>query len=262
MLLWENGAPFAKGSEEEDRPTLIPYLINKKEKHGAIIVCPGGGYGFRADHEGEPVANWLNSIGISAFVLHYRVAPYRHPAPLVDAQRAIRTVRFYAEEWNIDPNKIGILGFSAGGHLASTAATLFDKKWSDPLDDIDLVSSRPNLAVLCYPVISLQHDAHIGSVQNLLGSNPDETLQAALSSENNVTAQTPPVFLWHTADDETVAVENSLMFAYSLSKHKIPYALHIFQNGRHGLGLAKEDLDVSQWTQMCESWLKQQGMVQ
>lgn len=256
--LWTETVPFLS-SEDEFTPTIVPYLLDRKDKHGAIIIFPGGGYQHRADHEGEPIAKWLNTLGISAFVLNYRVSPSRHPASLADAKRAIRYVRHYAEEWFIDPQKIGILGFSAGGHLASTASTHLLEECYESTDTIDQESSRPNIAILCYPVISFTHYYHEGSVHHLLGNNPSEQLRISLSNENNVTAATPPTFLWHTADDEPVPVENSLLYAQALSKNKIPFEMHIFPNGRHGLGLANDDPVVGKWTELCESWLKQQG---
>lgn len=256
--LWTVSVPLFS-TEDNFTPTITPYLIDRKEKHGAIIIFPGGGYQHRAHHEGEPVAKWLNSLGISAFVLNYRISPSRHPASLADAKRAIRYVRHYAEEWSIDPQKIGILGFSAGGHLASMASTQLLEECYESTDVIDKESCKPNLAILCYPVISFTQSYHEGSVYNLLGNKSSEQLRVSLSSENNVTAATPPTFLWHTADDEPVPVENSLLYAQALSKHKIPFEMHIFPNGRHGLGLAEEDPVVGKWTDLCENWLKQQG---
>ena len=256
--LWTEDIPFLS-SEDEFTPTITPYLINGKERHGAIIIFPGGGYQHRAHHEGEPVAKWLNNQGISAFVLNYRVSPSRHPASLADAQRAIRYVRHQAEEWFIDKQKIGILGFSAGGHLASTVSTHFSKECYESTDDIDIESCKPDIAILCYPVISFTQYYHEGSVQNLLGNNPSEQLRASLSNENNIDAATPPTFLWHTADDAAVPVENSLLYSQALSKHNIPFELHIFPNGRHGLGLAADDSIVGKWTNLCENWLIQQG---
>ncbi|MBS4207844.1 alpha/beta hydrolase [Bacillus sp. FJAT-50079] len=262
MQLWENETPYAKGNSAEDRPYLVPYIVNTNESHAAVIICPGGGYQRRADHEGEPIAKWLNRLGISAFVLHYRVAPYQHPVPLLDVQRAIRLVRHRAHEWKIDQGKIGVLGFSAGGHLASTAATLFELQADESVDEIDQISCRPDLAILCYPVISFEQYVHEGSMNRLLGEEPEQSLKELLSSEKNVSANTPPVFLWHTADDAAVPVGNALIFAEALSKQQIPYELHIYQNGRHGLGLAEEEPDVAAWIQTCEIWLRKQSFIQ
>src|SRR5438552_12245469 len=171
IILWPNGAPGAVGKESSDIPTLTPYFAPKEKATGAaIIVCPGGGYDHLAAHEGAPVAEWLNSIGITAFVLKYRLGPrYHHPAPLQDAARAIRTIRAHAAEWKIDPERIGILGFSAGGHLAATIATHFDSGKRDASDPVERVSSRPNLAILVYPVITMREKTHAGSKKNLLG---------------------------------------------------------------------------------------------
>ena len=258
--LWEGLIPGLNSAYGSEIPGMVPYIINDGKKHGAVIVCPGGGYAVKAPHEGEPIALWLNSIGISAFVLQYRVAPYMHPIPLLDAQRAIRYVRHNAEKWNIISDKIGILGFSAGGHLASTAATHFDNGSTESADPIDMESSRPDAAILCYPVISFGEYRHHGSMVNLIGETPDIDLKRLLSNELQVTPQTPPVFLWHTADDEGVPVENSLLFAGALSKNKVDFSLHVFPNGRHGLGLASEDPVVSVWTGLCGKWLKQLGL--
>jgi acetyl esterase/lipase len=258
LLLWPQGTPNALGEEAEDKPTLVPYLVKGDQPSAAVVICPGGGYTRRADHEGEPIALWLNSLGISAFVVHYRVAPYRHPNPLMDAQRAIRIVRSRAAEWNVDPGRVGILGFSAGGHLASSAGTHYDSG-RDAEDPIEREGSRPDLLVLCYPVISFNLHAHSGSRDNLLGTSADAALMDLLSSENQVTAQTPPTFLWHTADDASVPVENSLLFAMALGRFKVPFELHVYESGRHGLGLAKDQEGVRAWTDACAIWLKKQG---
>jgi acetyl esterase/lipase len=242
-----------------EQPVLTPYLLQRPGPAGAIIVCPGGGYGGRAAHEGAPVARWLNSAGIAAFVLDYRVAPHRHPLPLGDAQRAIRTVRHRAGEWGIRPDRVGILGFSAGGHLAASAGTHFDA--GDPLsaDPVERQSSRPDALVLCYAVISFGEFRHHGSMVNLLGPEPPEVLRRSLSNELQVTPNTPPTFLWHTADDAAVPVENALLFAGALRRHGVPFALHVYTSGRHGLGLAPEDPVVGTWPALCSGWLRTQG---
>src|SRR5437870_347316 len=188
IILWPNGAPGAVGKEPNDVPTLTPYFPAKGKTTGAaIIVCPGGGYTHLADHEGRPVAEWLNNLGITAFVLKYRLGPRNHhPAPLQDAARAIRTVRARATEWNIDPKRIGILGFSAGGHVASTIGTHFDSGKPDASDPIERVSSRPDLMILIYPVITMREFTHAGSRRMLLGDNPSSDLVALLSNEEQV----------------------------------------------------------------------------
>jgi acetyl esterase/lipase len=264
-LLWPAGAPGALGNEAVDKPKITVYLAPADRATGAaVVVCPGGGYRVvAADHEGKQIAEWLNSLGVSAFVLQYRLGErYHHPVPLQDAQRAIRMVRSRATQWRIDPMRIGILGFSAGGHLASTAATHFDDGQPDATDPIDRESSRPDFAVLCYAVISLEDPvAHAGSRQNLLGDPPDPALVALLSNEKQVTPRTPPTFLWHTADDAAVPVENSLQFFEALHKAGVPGELHVFPHGRHGLGLAPGDPSVSQWPRLCAVWMQGLGLL-
>jgi acetyl esterase/lipase len=255
ILLW----PEQLKTDSEEKSTLIPYVVKNSDRHSAIIICPGGGYHHRAHHEGEPVAHWLNSIGISAFVLNYRVSPNRYPSSLADCQRAIRYVRYHANNWNLNKEKIGILGFSAGGHLAASASSLQSVTSYEPIDGMDFESCKPNLSILCYPVISFLQHFHQGSVHNLLGEEPSQELRSLLSHEMNVTENTPPTFLWHTADDASVPVQNSLMYAQSLSNLQIPFEMHIFPNGRHGLGLAKEDPIVGKWTDLCGDWLMKQG---
>jgi acetyl esterase/lipase len=263
-LLWPNGAPNAQGETAEDQPSIEAFLVSSPKPAPCIVVCPGGGYWVRAGHEGAPIAEWLNTLGISAFVLNYRVKPYMHPTPLLDVQRAIRTVRSRAAEWNIDGNRIGVLGFSAGGHLASSAAVHFDLglEQGRPLDAIDAVSARPDLLVLCYPVVTFQPPfLHEGSMQALIGEEPDAGLRNLLSGELEVKPQTPPTFLWHTANDEAVPVENSLMFALALGKLGIPYELHVFEDGHHGLGLAPEHPAVAEWTKLCANWFATRGWI-
>ena len=264
-LLWPGGAPGAVGFEPADKPRITVYRAPAETASGAaVVVCPGGGYRVvAADHEGRQVAEWLNSLGVSAFVLQYRLGPrYRHPAPLADAQRAIRIVRARGQDWGVDPDRIGILGFSAGGHLASTAATLFDDGRPDAPDPIERASSRPDFAVLCYPVISfVGPGVHSGSRRMLLGPDPDPALVEALSSELQVTARTPPTFLFHTDDDGTVAVMNSIVFFEALKKAKVPAEMHVFAHGRHGVGLAPEDPVLSQWPTLCAQWMEGLGLL-
>lgn len=265
LPLWDNPAPLSNGQEDGDQPQLHVYLVPSDSPTPAIVVLPGGGYGNLAvDHEGVQIAKFFNDHGISVLVCHYRHRGkgnsgkgYGHPVPLMDAQRAIRTARGQAEQWNLDPNKIGIIGFSAGGHLASTVSTHFDSGTADAQDPIARVSSRPDFAILCYPVISLnQVHTHGGSRRNLLGDNPDPELLQSLSTENSVTAQTPPTFLFHTADDQAVHAENSLRYASALIRAGVPTELVIFQNGRHGLGLAQGHPGAQAWPQLCIDWLK------
>ncbi len=262
VALWPAGAPGALGQTPEDQPTLTPYLIPGKQVKAAVIVCPGGGYRGRAPHEGEPIARWLNSLGIAAFVLNYRVFPYRHPVPLGDAQRAIRLVRAQAETWQVDPKRIGILGFSAGGHLATSAATIFTGGKAKDADPVERQSSRPDALVACYPVITFGEHRHDGSMKNLLGDENGTVSaesQNQLSLETRVDATTPPSFIWHTANDQGVPVENSLLLAGALSRHKVPFALHVFSDGSHGLGLAQDHPEVSVWPDLCAEWLEEIG---
>jgi len=260
IKLWPNGAPGALGSTTDDIPTLTPFIPKDKVNGSAVIVCPGGGYQHLADHEGRPVAEWLNSIGITAFVLKYRIGPkYHHPAPLQDAARAVRLVRARAPEWKIDPKRIAILGFSAGGHVASSIGTHFDSGQPGAADVIDRVSSRPDLLVLIYPVITMGEFTHGGSKKQLLGDNPTADMVKLMSNEEQVTKETPPTFLVHTANDAAVPVENSLRFAEALRKVGVPFELHIYERGKHGFGLAPDDPILSTWPARAADWLHLQG---
>jgi acetyl esterase/lipase len=258
IVLWPSGAPGALGKEPKDVPTLTVYLPEQGQSSGAaMVICPGGGYGGLAAHEGRDYALWLNQAGITGFVLKYRLGShgYRHPIMLGDAARAVRHVRAHATRWQIDPGKIGIMGSSAGGHLASTVLTHFDDGSPDAPDPVDRHSSRPNLGILCYPVITMGHHTHEGSKKNLLGGEPDPELVRLLSNELQVTPRTPPCFVWHTYEDNAVKVENSLEFAAALRRAEVPFDLHIYQKGRHGIGLA----DGHPWTHDCLYWLREQG---
>ena len=258
MPLWDN-VELKENAVNTDCPSIELFLLDGNDPYPAMLIAPGGGYSHRAEHEAYPVAQWLNSIGISAIVLHYRVAPFSHPIPLVDAQRAIRMVRYHAPEWNLDPNRIGILGFSAGGHLASTSGTHFDLGNRQAEDPIERISSRPDVMVLCYPVITMGEYTHEGSRNNLLGESPSMEMIQLLSSESQISKDTPPTFLWHTADDAAVDVENSLLFTSMLNRHKIPFELHVFESGRHGLGMAEEHPEAKAWPGLCEAWLRKRG---
>ena len=261
-LLWPGGAPGALGDEDTDRPNLTIYLPHANEAHSAVIVCPGGGYGMLAvDHEGKQIADWLNARGVAAFVLRYRLGPkYHHPIELGDAQRALRFVRYHAADYGIAADKIGIWGFSAGGHLASTAGTHFDSGNPSAADPVDRVGSRPDFMILAYPVISLNTPyVHRGSLRNLLGDNPDPQLVASLSNETQVTPQTPPAFLFHTTTDSGVPVENSVLFYLALRKAGVPAEMHIYEQGPHGVGLALFDPILSAWSRQLEPWLRLHG---
>lgn len=259
--LWAPGdVPGAMGDTAAHIPTLTPYVLPPAERpRGAVVVCPGGGYANLAPHEGEPVARWLNGVGVSAFVLRYRVAPYRHPYPLLDAQRAIRTVRHRASEWGIAAGKVAILGFSAGGHLTVTAGTHHDAGNPHAADEVERQGCRPDAIVPCYAVVSFGAHRHNGSMVNLIGADASEDARRSLSGEEHVRADTPPAFVWHTADDAGVPALNSILFCAALARHGVPYELHIYESGRHGLGLAAGDPRVGTWTQHCAAWLQGMG---
>ncbi len=264
--LWPGGAPGALGDEPNDKPTLTIWLPEEEKATGtAIVVCPGGGYGHLAvDHEGKQIAEWLNSFGVAAFVLEYRHRGrgYGHPAPLQDAQRAIRTVRAGAEVFGVDPKRIGILGFSAGGHLASSAATHFDAGDANAADPVQRVSCRPDFALLCYAVIALGEPfTHAGSQRNLLGPDAQEELVRSLSNEKQVSPETPPTFLWHTDEDRGVPSENSVQFYLACRRHGVPAELHVFRTGRHGLGLAADVPGTREWPKLFEQWMQAQGFL-
>ena len=264
--LWAEGAPGALGKEDKDIPTLTPYLADPAVATGAsIVICPGGGYGGLASHEGNDYALWLNQHGVAGFVLKYRLgsAGYRHPIMLGDAARAVRLVRARAADWKVDPKRVGIMGSSAGGHLASTLLTHFDAGKTDASDPVERASSRPDLGILCYAVITLGHYTHEGSKENLLGKNPPPELVQLLSNELQVTPQTPPCFVWHTWEDTAVPVENSLLFAGALRAAKVPFDLHIYQQGQHGIGLADKPpfAHPHPWAADCLFWLRVQGFV-
>jgi len=258
--LWMDEAPGALGKSDNDIPTLTVYRPGEGKATGAaMVICPGGGYGGLAGHEGKDYAVWLADHGVTGFVLKYRLGShgYRHPRMLQDAARAVRTVRAQAAKWSVDPKRVGIMGSSAGGHLASTLLTHFDSGNPNGSDDIEKQSSRPDLGILCYAVITLGEKTHQGSKKNLLGENPPEDLVKLLSNEQQVTKETPPTFLWHTAEDTAVPAENSMMFAMALQKNHVPYELHIYEKGRHGLGLA----NGHPWTEQCLRWLKTRDFV-
>ena len=235
--------------------TVVPAPPDTAGPRPAVLVLPGGGYARQADHEAEPVAEWLASLGIHAFVLRYRVAPDRHPAPLTDAKEAMLHIRNGGHGLAVDRERVGVLGFSAGGHLAATLSTAAATGNSE----LDVPGALPDLSVLCYPVASLTHETHQGSLENLLGGTPPSDLVHALSAELNVTPQTPPAFLWHTADDDAVPVSNSLNYAKALIAAGVPAELHIFPEGRHGLGLAADDPGPGQWSGLCAAWLYRAG---
>ncbi|MFT3746540.1 MAG: alpha/beta hydrolase [Pyrinomonadaceae bacterium] len=264
MPLWPDGAPNAVGKEPQDIPTITPYLAPKETATGsAVLVLPGGGYTKLSDvKEGSDIAKWLNSLGISAFVLKYRLGPrYNQPNPLLDASRAMRTIRSKAKEWNIDMNRIAILGFSAGGHLASTVGTHFDAGKPDSKDEIERVSSRPDAMILLYPVITMGEFTHAGSKKYLLGENPTSELIKLYSNELQVTKDTPPTFIFHTMTDATVPVENAMLFASALRKNGVPFEFHLYEQGPHGVGLAPTNPYLASWAARCADWLVLRGFM-
>jgi acetyl esterase/lipase len=268
LPLWKEGAPGALGKEEKDIPTITPYFPNPTKATGAsVVICPGGGYAGLAPHEGRDYAMWLNEQGVAGFVLRYRLGSqgYHHPSMLLDAGRALRTVRAKAAEWKLDPKRIGIMGSSAGGHLASTLLTHFDAGDANAADIIERESSRPDLGILIYPVISMTEGlTHAGSRKFLLGDNPVPDLVDLLSNEKQVTKDTPPTFLFHSVEDSAVKVENSMEFAAALRRAGVVFALHIYSRGNHGIGLGTRSWDPESrhpWTLQCLMWLKEQGFV-
>ncbi len=246
-------------------PTITVYLPEKDKATGcAVVICPGGAYWLlAANHEGRQIAEWLNSIGVAGILLKYRHVPFKHPIPLMDAQRAICTVRHRAKEWNIDPKRIGITGFSAGGHLASSAGTHFHKGKPDAADPIDRESCRPDFMILGYPVISFtQPFSHFGSRDNLLGKDADPKLVELMSNEKQVTPDTPPTFLVHSNDDTGVPPENSIAFYQALRAAKVPVEMHIYLKGGHGYGIKKGSCPAAEdWPKRCAEWLKAMGFL-
>lgn len=265
LPLWPNGAPGAKGTTEKDQPWIDVWLADKTKANGAaFVVAPGGGYGgLAADHEGVQVAKYMNSLGVSAFVLHYRLgsAGYHYPIQLMDVQRAIRTVRSKANEFAIDPHRVGIIGFSAGGHLTSMAATLFDEKPEGMTqDEVDQLSARPDVACPTYPVISMVDEfGHKGSRKNLLGPADTDQLAEKVSTQLRVTDKTPPIFIFQTDDDTVVPAENAVSFYLACRKHKVPAEMHIYKPGPHGVGLMHGDPVLGTWPQHLAAWLRNQG---
>ena len=264
--LWAGGAPGAAGSAPEDQPVITPFLPPAGKANGtSVVIFPGGGYQHLSmQKEGSDVANWLASTGVTAFVVRYRLGPtYHHPIELGDAQRAIRTVRARATEWGVNPARIGIIGFSAGGHLASTAGTHYDAGTAESADVIERAGSRPDFMLLLYPVITMRADSvtHRGSRTNLIGNTPEPALERLLSNETQITRDTPPTFLVHASDDKTVPVENSIKFYQGLRAANVIAEMHIYEYGGHGFGLAPTDPVLGQWTTVCEAWMRRHGWI-
>src|SRR5262249_45231315 len=265
ILLWPNGAPGALGQDDADKPALTIYMPpNTAGPMAAVIIAPGGSYArLSMNLEGRAPANYLNTLGLAGLVLRYRLGPrYHHPIELGDAQRAVRLVRSRAAEWHIAPDRIGMMGFSAGGHLASSAATHSDLGKADASDPIDRVSSRPDFSILGYPVISFVEPwTHQGSQTNLLSDAPDPAPAPSLSSETQVTATTPPAFIYHTNADTVVPVENAIAYLSALRKAGVPAEIHVFKNGPHGTGLAQQDPALAEWPRLLANWLRAGGFI-
>lgn len=250
--LWGKSIPYYN-ADIDFIPEITEYSANSP---GAVIVFPGGGYTQRAEHEGPAIGKWFKSIGITAFVVDYRVSPYKHPAQISDAMRAVKYVRYNAKRFGIDKNKIAVMGFSAGGHLAGSVSVHYDKNMYEPTDEIDNESCRPDASILCYPVIDMFEYRHDGSRQNLIGERALHADKELMSLYKHITSDTPQAFLWHTSSDQAVPVENSLLYADALSKVQVPFEMHIYPLGSHGLGLAEKIPHVGQWAASLENWLK------
>jgi acetyl esterase/lipase len=262
VLLWPDGAPGALGATDADKPSLDVYLPEKADLGTGVLVVPGGGYQFLAlDHEGAQVAQWLVERGVAAFVLHYRIAPrYHYPAPIQDGQRAMSFLRAHAADYGVKPDRLGIWGFSAGGHLASSVTTHFDAGQPDATDPVERVSDRPDFAIFAYGVLSMESEiTHPGSRLNLLGPNPDSSLVEQFTNAKQVTRDTPPCFIFHTAADQVVPVLNSVNFYLALLRVGVPAELHVFEQGQHGVGLAQKDPQLRKWPELLEGWMHLHG---
>jgi acetyl esterase/lipase len=259
LNVYPGAAPEALGHADADRPTIDVYLPAANPTHTAVLVIPGGSYGkVVADREGAAPAAWLNQRGVAAFVLHYRVAPYRYPAPIADAERAMRVLRGRAGDFGFSPDHLGAWGFSAGGHIASVLATLFDDGVPASPDPIEHASDRPDFVILAYPVISVKSGiGHAASLQNLLGPMPEPALVALLSAEDHVTPTSPPAFVFTTNDDDVVPSQNSMVYVAACQRAGVPVEFHMFEHGHHGVDLANNLPPLHLWTLLLESWMQQ-----
>ncbi len=277
LPLWAGKAPMAVGDSPADKPSVKVFKAPADKATGAaVVICPGGGYGFLADdHEGKQVAEYFNALGVHAFVLKYRIVSKDRPgpllqAPMLDVQRAIRTVRAKAKDYGIDEKRVGLMGFSAGGHLASTGGTHFDDGLlKDHFDDTDTKGCRPDFLILGYPVVSMDAAVtHGGSRTNLLGKEPDAKLVEFFSNEKQVTKDTPPTFIFHTDADTAVKAENPIGFYLALRKHKVPAELHVYEKGQHGVGLGTDpkwtggSKYTEGWSDRLTAWLKVRGVTE
>ncbi|WP_273327018.1 alpha/beta hydrolase [Vallitalea guaymasensis] len=246
-------------------PTMDTYILDGDKKRGSVLICPGGGYAYTSEREAEPIAMKFNAAGYHAFVLHYSVAPTKHPQPLLDVSKAMCIIRKNSEKWNIESDKIAVCGFSAGGHLTASLGVHWDKDYVNDAEGIIAGLNYPNALILNYPVITSGELAHRGSFDNLLGKEASEDLLNEMSLEKQVNKKTPPTFLWHTVEDASVPMENSLLFAGALRKNDIPFELHLYPHGPHGLSLATEETrsedmsnypHVATWIKLCIEWLE------
>lgn len=262
MPLWPDGVPWAMGNKPEDKPDITVYLPEASKASGAaVLICPGGGYGcLCSSYEGHDIAKWLNSYGIAGVVLKYRISPYRHPVPLQDAQRAMKIVRSHAKDWNLDSDKIGVMGFSAGGHLASTLGTHYMTAVPSPVYPEDAISCRPSFMILIYPVITMRQLTHGGSRNNLLGASPTQAQIDEVSNELHVTKDTPPAFLAHSVKDSAVTYKNSVLFADAMKANGVPVEYLELPSGEHGLGCGKGK-EWEQWQTACSAWLRNMKLV-
>ncbi len=264
IQLWDKGQYLAKDGSEF-QPTLATYVLEGNKKRGAVLVCPGGGYGYTSPREAEPVAVQFAAAGLHAFVLYYSVAPNKHPQPLLDVSRAMNIIREHGDIWKVDTQQIAVCGFSAGGHLAASLGVHWDKPYLSHIAGLKQEWNRPDALILCYPVISAGQFGHRGSFERLLGIDADMATLHEMSLEYQINAKTPPTFLWHTYEDASVPVENSLLFAKGLREQKIPFEMHIYPKGAHGLSLATDETDegggkdahISGWMKLCTEWLRQ-----
>lgn len=275
LALWPEGVPNARiapGPERLDdervsnvsQPTLTVYpAAYDRASKTAVVICPGGGYTFLSNtREGQQYAQWLSSLGVTAFVLKYRLSDYGHPAPLQDVLRAIRLVRSHAAEYGVAPDRIGVMGSSAGGHLAASAATLYNDPAGRTGTALDAVSARPDFALLMYPVITMEAPAaHAGSRESLLGKAPSPELVRLMSVERQVTADTPPTLLIHSQDDGLVPVENSILFYQALTRAHVPAEMYLFEHGGHGMGMRLGQGTASDWPRRAEEWLRGRRLI-
>lgn len=275
ISLWPEGVPGARSGVAPERvedgrtssvsnPTLTMYAPAVDKPNGtAVIICPGGGYmRLSTEREGAQYANWLSTLGVTAFVLKYRMTEFGHPAPLQDIARAVRLLRSRAAELKIDPRRIGVMGSSAGGHLAASAGTLFDHPAARTGNALDATSARPDFMILMYPVITMDGSAtHAGSRKALLGAAPSAELVQLMSVERQVTAATPPTLLIHTQADQSVPVENSILFYQALVRARVPAELYLFEHGEHGMGMRAGLGTASDWPRRAEEWLRHRQLL-